>query len=231
MSSTLSSLKLIIFDLDGTLIDTIDDLTEAVCFALNRGGFPPRSSRDVTNFVGNGVLKLIERSLPEGHRDAETVGQVHADFNAFYAEHYADKSLPYDGAAETVGRLKAEGYKLAVLSNKPDRFTKALIEKFFPALFDAYLGSSESTPRKPDPTGELSIITSLGLTPDVTLHIGDSDTDIMTAHNAGVRCIGCTWGFRPRATLEAAGADWIVERFENIFGVINDINKKILKNS
>ena len=213
MSSTLSSLKLIIFDLDGTLIDTVADLGDAVNFALAQYGFPERSYQEVMRFVGNGTLKLIERALPAGRQhDGALVEKVHQSFTSRYSEHYADKSRVYGGIHEVIRSLKGQGLKLAVLSNKPDKFTKSLIEMFFPGAFDVVLGSGENTPRKPDPTGEFGIINGFGLTPDEVLHVGDSDTDVKTAHNAGVRCIGCTWGFRPRETLEAAGADFIVDK-------------------
>ena len=212
MSSTPSSLKLIIFDLDGTLIDTVADLGDAVNFALTQYGFSERSYQEVMSFVGNGTMKLIERALPADRQsDGALIEKVHKSFTTRYSEHYADKSRVYDGIPEVVRTLKEQGLKLAVLSNKPDRFTKSLIEMFFPGVFDVVLGSGENTPRKPDPTGEIGIINGFGLKQEEVVHIGDSDTDIKTAHNAGVRCIGCTWGFRPRQTLEAAGAEWIVD--------------------
>ena len=220
MSSTPSSHKLIIFDLDGTLVDTIKDLTFAVNEALASFGFGGRSCKEVTDFVGNGTLKLIERALPEGKKDPETVSAVHAAFTESYSRHYADSSLPYAGMYELVKELKERGFKLAVLSNKPDRFTRELVEKFFGGLFDVILGSSETTPRKPDPKGEFSIIAGLGLSPQETLHIGDSDTDVMTAHNAGVKCVGCTWGFRSRETLERAGADFFADKPSDILKAV-----------
>ncbi len=216
MLSTLSSLKLIIFDLDGTLLNTIDDLADAVCFALGEYGFPPRSREEVTGFVGNGVLKLIERALPEGHKDSETADKVCRSFNLRYAGHCADKTRPYDGMTELVAKLKARGYKLAVLSNKPDEFTKELIRKFFGDAFDAVEGSGENTPRKPDPTGELKLIADLGFTPADAVHIGDSDTDVMTARNAGVRLLACSWGYRSRKCLTDAGAADIADTVEEL---------------
>ena len=224
MSSTHFSHKigLIVFDLDGTILNTIDDLTDAVCFALNEHGFPPRTREEVTSFVGNGVLKLIERALPDGHKDPETVKKVHDSFNLRYAEHYADKTLPYSGITELLESLKNKGYKLAVLSNKPDPFTKGLIEKFFGGIFDVVEGSGENTPRKPDPTGELRIISALGETPETTLHVGDSDTDIMTARNAGVGLIACSWGYRSRETLEKAGAEVIADSVDELRKIFSE---------
>lgn len=206
-----SSPKLVIFDLDGTVLDTVADLADAVIFALEKHGFPPRSYAEVMSFVGNGVIKLIERALPDGHKDPETVEKVYIDFNARYSSHYADKTVPYSGVPELLECLKTRGIKLAVLSNKPDKFTNELIEGFFPGVFDVVRGSVDGVPRKPDPTAELNILRGFGVSPDECLHIGDSDTDVLTAHNAGIRCVGCTWGYRPRKTLEECGADYIVE--------------------
>lgn len=216
MSNTPSSLKLIVFDLDGTILDTVADLADAVIYALEKHGFPPRSYQEVMSFVGNGVVKLIERALPDGHKDPETVEKVYLDFNARYSSHYADKTKPYDGIPELLSKLKADGYKLAVLSNKPDKFTKELINGFFPNVFDIIRGSVDGVPRKPDPTAELNILNDLGVTAGECLHIGDSDTDVLTAHNAGIKCVGCTWGYRPKETLLEYGADFIVETVDEL---------------
>lgn len=212
MSNTPSSLKAIIFDLDGTVLDTIADLAGAVNAALCKNGFPERKHSEIMSFVGNGTRKLIERALPEDNQDPQTVERVHADFSQHYAEHFADETKPYPGIPELLKKLKKSGYKLAVSSNKPDRFTKELIEIFFPDIFDIVVGSSEVTPRKPDPTGEYSILARFGISPFEAIHVGDSDTDVKTAHNAGVMCLACTWGYRSKQTLMAADADFIVEK-------------------
>lgn len=214
--STRSSLKAVIFDLDGTVLDTIADLAGAVNAALSKSGYPERSRAEVMSFVGNGTLKLIERALPEGHKDKPEVERVHADFSEHYSRHFADETKPYPGMPELLCKLKKTGYKLALSSNKPDRFTKALIERFYPGIFDIVIGSSEVTPRKPDPTGEYSILAKFGISPFEALHVGDSDTDVKTAHNAGVACLACTWGYRPKETLMAADADFIVEKVDEM---------------
>lgn len=212
MSSTPSSLKAVIFDLDGTVLDTIADLAGAVNAALSKNGFPIRTHAEVMSFVGNGTLKLIERALPEESRDKPTVERVHGDFSEYYSQHFADETKPYPGIPELLKKLKNAGYKLAVSSNKPDRFTKELIGRFYPGIFDIVIGSSEVTPRKPDPTGEYSILAKFGVSPFEAIHVGDSDTDVKTAHNAGVACLACTWGYRSKETLMAADADFIVEK-------------------
>lgn len=210
--STPSSLKAIIFDLDGTVLDTVADLAGAVNAALSKNGFPEKSHGEVMSFVGNGTLKLIERALPEEHRDPQTAERVHSDFSEYYSLHFADKTKPYEGIPELLKKLKNAGYRLAVSSNKPDRFTKELIEMFFPQIFDIVIGSSEVIPRKPDPTGEYSILAKFGISPFEAIHVGDSDTDVKTAHNAGVICLACAWGYRPKEVLMAADADFIVEK-------------------
>lgn len=220
MLNTFSSLKAVIFDLDGTVLDTVDDLTDAVNAALEKRGYPKRTQEEVMSFVGNGTLKLIERALPEGHKDEETAKAVHLDFGEHYAHHFADKTKPYPQIPELLNKLKAKGYKLAVFSNKPDRFTKELIEMFFPGIFDIVTGNSDQTPRKPDPTGEYNILAKFGISPFEALHVGDSDTDVKTAHNAGVMVLACTWGYRSKEALMAADADFIVEDvsdMENFF--------------
>lgn len=224
MSSILSSVKLIIFDLDGTLLDTIADLADAVCEALSENGFPTHSREDVMRFVGNGVLKLCERALPDGEKTPENIQKVYASFNRSYAARYADKTRPYDGIAELLGALKQRGYLLAVLSNKPDEFTRRLIEKFYPGIFDFVRGSREGVPRKPDPAAEFAIMTEAEVSPDECLHIGDSETDVETAKNAGVRIIACSWGYRSKKTLAEAGAGVIAENVEAL-------RKIFLKNS
>lgn len=213
--------KLIIFDLDGTLLDTASDLASALNSALKDAGFPERSRGEVMDFVGNGVRKLIERALPENSRTTENIDAVSEGFSRRYAELYADETKPYPGLDKLLNDLKSRGIKLAVLSNKPDEFTRGLIEKFYPDVFDIIQGSRDGVPRKPDPSAELEIISSLCLTPSETLHVGDSDIDVMTAHNAGVRAIGVTWGYRSRETVEKSGAETVAKSVPELKSAIN----------
>lgn len=218
MSNTPSSAEplLIIFDLDGTVLDTIADLTDAVCEALAENGFAPRSCDEVMSFVGNGVLKLCERALPDGEKTPENIERVYAALNRSYAAHYADKTRPYPGTDRLLKDLRACGHKLAVLSNKPDPFTRELIEKFYPGLFDFVRGSREGVPRKPDPTAELEIISEAGFLPERCVHVGDSGTDVETAKNAGIKCVACSWGYRSAESLKAAGAKVIVHDMDGL---------------
>lgn len=215
MSNTFSSadIRLCIFDLDGTLVNTIGDLAASVDFALQKLGLPTHTKEEYTTFVGDGTLLLIKRSLPENlQNSSEILSQAHEIFTRHYSNHYADTSFAYQGITDVLFELKSRGVKLAVCSNKPDAFTKSIVIKLFgEGLFDAVVGAREGSPKKPDPTAENHIIESFGFNKDNCIHIGDSDVDVITAHNAGVKCIGCTWGFRSRECLESIGADCIID--------------------
>lgn len=210
-------MALIIFDLDGTVLDTREDLCDAVNFGLDACGFPKRSCEEVVSFVGNGVRKLVERALPEGEKSAENIEKVNNLFNEYYSVHYADKTRPYDGMSELLEKLKNACCRLVVFSNKPDEFSKGLIERFYHGIFDQTIGSREGFPKKPDPNVELEIMKHFGVSQNATLHVGDSDTDIMTAKNAGVRSIGVCWGYRSKELLISAGASEVAENLDMLY--------------
>ncbi len=215
MSNTFSSdIRLAIFDLDGTLVNTITDLAASVSYALSRLGFPKRTISEYTRFVGNGTLKLVERSVPEEYKgDKAVVAQAHCLFKEYYAEHFCDTSRVYDGMLSALNELRAGGIKLSVLTNKPDEFAGKIIQELFPnGMFCHVQGAKYGVPKKPDPAAELEIMRILGEDPAHTVHIGDSDVDVFTAHNAGVACIGCSWGFRSRESLVEAGAEAIADK-------------------
>lgn len=228
MLNTFSSadIKLCIFDLDGTLVNTISDLAASVDFAMRSLELPCHTIEEYTSFVGDGTLLLVQRSLPDSLKDdASLLTKAHDIFTKYYSEHYCDTSAVYDGMIEELYDLKSRGIKLAVLSNKPDQFTKAMISKLFPSdLFDVALGAREGTPKKPDPTAENEVISLFGFSKNECVHIGDSDVDIITAHNAGIKCVGCTWGFRPLDCLKSTGADYIINS-------PNEISEIFAKNS
>lgn len=209
-----SDIRLAIFDLDGTLVNTITDLGSSVSYALARLGFPERTMEEYTRFVGNGTLKLIQRSVPEEFKDdAAVVAHAHSLFKDYYAEHYCDTSRIYDGMLEAIEELKTRGIMLSVLTNKPDEFAVRMMDRLFPkGTFCHVQGAREGVPKKPDPTAELEIMRLFGANPANTVHIGDSDVDVFTAHNAGIKCIGCSWGFRSRESLIEAGADAIADK-------------------
>lgn len=201
--------ELAIFDLDGTILDTLGDLTAALNHALTAHGFPPRTPEEARSFVGNGIRNLIRRALPAGTPE-ETVEAVHADFGPFYHDRCAVHTRPYAGIPEALAALRAAGVRTAVVSNKPDREARLLVEAYFPGLFDAAAGEKPGVPRKPAPDGVAAVLRALRADPARAVYIGDSEVDVETARNAGLRCVSVDWGFRTRAQLEAAGAAEIV---------------------
>ncbi|MFV0399262.1 MAG: HAD family hydrolase [Oscillospiraceae bacterium] len=203
-------IKLAVFDLDGTLLDTLDDLTDAVNHAMASAGFATRTRERVREIIGNGVYRLIQDAVPaEKREDAALLDEIIAVYRAYYASHQTDKTAPYPGVLELLTALKEKGITTAVLSNKPHDNTIALVEEYFPGLIDLAYGQREKVPRKPDPAALLNILVRAGAEKSETAYIGDSDVDIETGLAAGVVTIGVTWGFRDRdALLEAGGREF-----------------------
>ncbi len=223
MSNTFSSdIRLAVFDLDGTLVNTITDLGNSVSFALEKLGLAKRTMEEYTLFVGNGTLKLVERSVPEEYKkDEAVIARVHELFKEYYAKHFCDTSRVYDGMLEALEEIKSQGIKLCVLTNKPDEFAVKIMDRLFPkGMFCHVQGAREGVPKKPDPSAELEIMRIFGADPASTVHIGDSDVDVFTAHNAGIKCIGCSWGFRSRDSLAEAGAEAIADKPIELPGII-----------
>ena len=214
--------KLVIFDLDGTLLNTIDDLAHSTNHALRENGFPEHAIDEYRFFVGNGINKLFERALPDGARTEENIRKIRAKFLTYYDLHKADHSHPYEGIPELLEQLQAEGTQLAVASNKYQEATRALIARFFPQIrFVEVLGQREGVPTKPDPGIVDEIRTKAGRSREETLYVGDSGVDMQTALNSGVTACGVTWGFRPRAELESFSPDHIAERPADILAIIH----------
>ena len=207
--------SLVIFDLDGTLLNTIDDLGYACNHALEACGFPTHAIEEYPRLVGNGVNKLIERALPEGQKDEETVMRVRAHFVPYYNAHNCDFTRPYDGIPELLESLKARGCMLAVASNKYQAATEKIVSHFFPGVFDVVLGEREGVPRKPDPQIVRDIEAKLQRdeVPSTysVLYVGDSLVDQATAANAGVPFVACSWGFVAREKLVEAGCEHIID--------------------
>ena len=220
----------VVFDLDGTLLDTLQDLADAVNFALNNNGLPTRPISDVRRFVGNGIVNLMVRAMPGGEvhdtlTDIEGDDQrmamharLMADFRMYYDAHCEDNTQPYDGILSMLERLKNAGIKIAVVSNKADFAVKKLIPAFFGDLVDVAAGEDEAhgIGKKPAPEMVLSALKQLGVTPDQAIYVGDSDVDIDTATNAGMPCISVLWGFRSREFLVQHGATQLIERPEEL---------------
>ena len=204
----------IIFDLDGTLLNTIDDLGYACNYALEQTGYPTHRIEDYPRMVGNGINNLIRRALPEAERTEENILRVRAHFVPYYNVHNCDYTRPYKGISEALKALKAQGHQLAVASNKYQEATEKIVEHFFPGVFDVILGEREGIERKPDPQIVYDIVGRLRLTE--TLYIGDSLVDRDTAKNANVPFVACSWGFVRREALVEAGVTRIVDSPEEI---------------
>lgn len=199
------SYRVALFDLDGTVLDTLQDLASSTNAALQANSLPPRTVEEVRAFVGNGIGKLIERAVPAGS-DAATVAAVLESFKAHYKAHCADRTRPYDGIPAMLAALRAAGVKTAVISNKADFAVQELAKRYFDGLFDFALGERADIARKPAPDMVYHVLNALHASPEEAVFIGDSDVDILTAKNAGLPAIGVTWGFRDRACLLKAGA-------------------------
>ena len=200
----------VIFDLDGTLLNTLEDLKDSTNYALRQFGYPEHSLDDVRRFVGNGVQKLIERAIPDGIENPDFQNCLKI-FKENYAENMYNKTAPYTGIPELLRQLKDNGFKTAVVSNKFDMAVKHLCKTYFGDLIPVAIGESENVRKKPAPDSVFRAIELLKSTPETSIYCGDSDVDVYTARNAGLKCIGVTWGFRSRELLEAEGADYIVD--------------------
>lgn len=207
--------RLMIFDLDGTLLNTLEDLADSVNYVLWKHGFPERTTEEVRSFVGDGIHKLIERSVPEGTAPF-MVEECFKDFTPYYKVHCADKTKPYEGITALLQRLRASGVKTAVVSNKADYAAKELCARYFPDMFDEVVGERVGIHRKPAPDSVNEVIRLLGATKEETVYVGDSDVDVQTAENAGIDGVFVAWGFKGEAFLKEAGANVIVTRPEEI---------------
>lgn len=210
----------VIFDLDGTLLNTLGDLRAATNHALEVRGLPPHSMEEIRQFIGNGIRLLIRRAMPEGTPEAE-IDAALDDFKAYYAAHIHDRTVPYDGISQLLTALRKRGIKVAVLSNKIDSASQQLIEYFFPGKTDVVFGEHVGVPRKPDPTSCRMVMQRLGVQPEQVLYVGDSGTDMQTAKNAGLYAVGVTWGFRSKEVLLKCGADVLVHRPEQILQILD----------
>lgn len=212
--------KIVIFDLDGTLLNTIADLATATNQALQHFGYPTHSIEAYRFFVGNGINKLFERALPETERTEANVLRIRSQFIPYYNVHNADFSTPYPGIPEVLHTLQSHSILLAVASNKYQSATEKLIAHYFPTLrFEKVLGQREGIPVKPDPTIVNDILQATGLSATDALYVGDSGVDMQTALHAGVDAVGVTWGFRPRTEIEAFQPMAIINRAEELPGL------------
>lgn len=208
-------IALAVFDLDGTVLDTLEDLYLATNYALEASGFPKRSKEEVRAFVGNGIKRLVELSVPE-NTDEQSIERVFCDFNGYYAVHCADNTKPYDGIRDVLLSLRKSGIKTAVVSNKADYAVRSLCEKYFDSLFDFAVGEREGIRRKPAPDSVNEALRVLCTEKENAVYIGDSEVDIKTAENARMSCICVSWGFRSREKLISSGATLIVDEVSQL---------------
>ncbi len=205
--------KLVIFDLDGTLLNTLEDLAIAGNYALKQSGLPVHPTEAFKQFVGNGVYKLVERMTPENLRaDERLLAKLKADFDFWYGAHGEANTAPYDGVIELLDRLAEMGVARAVLSNKPHEFAVPLCQKYFGDRFTVVFGQRQGYPCKPDRMLTAEILEKTGVSPEDAIYVGDSGVDMQTAKNGDLFAVGALWGFRSRAELEENGADAVAER-------------------
>lgn len=203
--------RLVIFDLDGTLLNTISDLMKACNHALGKFGYPLHDEASYKKFVGDGIYKLVERSLPKEAQDEANVLRVKAVFDAYYKEHSLDETKPYPGILELLSNLKAQGVYCGVVTNKAHQYAVELVKQFFGETIDETLGQREGIPTKPHPQSVHEMMSHFNVEPEACLYIGDSNVDIQTAKAAGIPSIGVLWGFRDEVELKGEGADYIVK--------------------
>ena len=215
---------LAIFDLDGTILDTLDDLTDSVNVALRKNALPARTRHEIRGFVGNGMRLLVTRSVygcdAPAMPNTALLERVHADFTAHYQAHCKDKTKPYPHIIDVLCTLRAAGVKTAVISNKADYGVQLLIGEYFPGLFTLAAGERDGIAKKPAPDAIFAVARTLGISMDRTVYIGDSEVDVQTAQNAGIPCLSVAWGFKTTAFLRAHGATTIISGPQELVGHI-----------
>ena len=216
-------IKLVIFDLDGTLLDSLADLADSCNYLLRNYGFPEHPLDSYRYFVGDGIHKLVERVLPKDKRQMDFVEQFFQEMVAYYDIHKADKTMPYYGIVKTLETLQQQGIMLAVASNKVNKAMMPLMEHYFPTIkFTAVLGQREGIPVKPHPQIVYDILQIADVRPEEALYVGDTDVDMDTAHGAGLKAVGALWGYRDRQELTEHHAEYIIERPEELLELIDN---------
>ncbi len=217
-------IKAVIFDLDGTLANTLLDLSESANRALVKYGFKPHPADAYKLFVGNGIKKMLERA--SGCKaDEETFSAVEKTFFEHYNVHYCDKTAVYDGVPELIAEIKKMGLKMAVVTNKEDSVAKEVVLKLYGDIFDVVCGNREGLPAKPDPTATLLVMKQLGVSPEECIFLGDSGVDVQTGVRSGAVAVGETWGFRDEKELRENGARYIINKPSELVDIVGDFQK------
>lgn len=212
----------VIFDLDGTILNTLEDLTDSLNMILNSEGYPIKNAEDVKTFVGNGYRQLIEKALPQKTQASE-IDRCTELFRKVYYGNIANKTKPYDGIVPLLQKLKNSGIQIGVVSNKMDEATKEACRYYFDGYIDVAIGDNPTRRRKPAPDNVYEALMQLGAEKQSTLFVGDSNIDVQTAKNADLVCIGVTWGYRSRNVLISQGADFIIDRPEELLDLMQKL--------
>ena len=220
-------IRLAVFDLDGTLLDTLDDIAAVANGILEKNGFSPLSVETFKKkLIGNGAHEMMRRAVASVCADSEVIDRLAREFKAVYTDTEKSATQPYDGITQMLSTLQSRGIATAVLSNKPHGATVQMVEKYFPGIFETAVGNRDGVPLKPDPASLLALCESFGAGKEEVVYIGDSETDLFTANNAGVACISVSWGFRAREELLGYGAKTVADTAEDIakyIGLISSI--------
>ena len=211
--------KTVIFDFDGTLLYTVQDLADAVNYAIAKRGHPVHSVRAIERMIGNGVNMLVARALPQGF-DTPDYEEIMTDFRAFYAEHCLDNTRPYDGVTGMLERLKSEGRAVAIVTNKHQSAAEQLRRRFFAGSVELIVGDFEGRRRKPEPDGVFAALRALGADARGAVYVGDTEVDMQTAENAGLDCICVAWGYRTKQELISLGAPAIAENTDQLLAML-----------
>ena len=213
--------KGVIFDLDGTLLNTLEDLAAAGNYALEKQGLPVHEIERYRYFVGNGIPKLIERIMPQGSSDTQ-LEKTYELFSQYYEAHKCDKTAPYKGTTELLDNIRAKGIKTAVVTNNAHQFAVEIVKSYFGNRFEMVIGQSDGRPKKPDPVSVLEIQQAWGFEKKDILYVGDSGVDMLTAQNGGFDSCGVLWGFREREELLAEGALYLAANADELLNIICD---------